>query len=73
MYFYEYGQITSYKYLVAIFSYKITYANYRATELNAFNIMVHMTLILPRVHNIRGRGEYPTSLVWPNALHKVMT
>ena len=26
-----------------------------------------------RFHNIRGRGEYPTSLVWPNPLRKVMT
>ena len=23
--------------------------------------------------HIRGRGEYPTSIVWPNALRKVMT
>ena len=30
-------------------------------------------VLLPRVHNIRGRGEYLTSLVWPNALRKVMT
>ena len=30
-------------------------------------------LVLSRVHNIRSRGEYPTSLVWPNALRKVMT
>ena len=30
-------------------------------------------LVRPRVHNIRGRGEYLTSIVWPNALRKVMT
>ena len=27
-------------------------------------------LIISRVHNIRGRGEYQTSIVWPNALRK---
>ena len=34
-----------------------------------------MVYLVARVHNIRGREdlEYPTSLVWPNALRKVMT
>ena len=29
--------------------------------------------VIPRVHNNRREGEYPTSVVWPNALRKVMT
>ena len=29
--------------------------------------------VIPRVHNERREGEYPTSLIWPNALHKVIT
>ena len=29
-------------------------------------------LIIARVHNKRREGEYPTSIVWANALHKVM-
>ena len=33
----------------------------------------YVTYVTSRVHNIRGRGEYPTSLVWPNALRKLMT
>ena len=30
------------------------------------------TSLSARVHNKRRDGEYPTSTVWPNALHKVM-
>ena len=29
--------------------------------------------VTPRVHNKRREGEYPTSIVLPNALRKVMT
>ena len=29
--------------------------------------------VITRVHNTRGRGEYPTLLVWENALRKMMT
>ena len=35
------------------------------------NIIIS-TQLLARVHNIRGIGEYPTLLVWPNTLCKVM-
>ena len=30
-------------------------------------------LLEPRVHNKRREGEYLTSMIWPNTLHKVMT
>ena len=34
---------------------------------------IHIWYTTARVHNNRREGEYPTSMVWPNALHKVMT